>query len=506
MKIEQLVQSLEQAGLLVQKRIADDTAPINKISVDSRKISAGDLFIAYKGVASDGHAYIETALRQGATLVILEDASFLPQVADHSHILVKDSREAWAYAEALYYDNPHLKMKFIGVTGTNGKTSSVWMIRQILDNMNVSCMGIGTLGIQLGASTFETSHTTPDPDILFQKIAQAVGQGVKVVAMEVSSHSLEQRKLGPIRFHVAGFTSFSQDHLDYHQTMDHYLAAKKLLFSDYLIPSGSVICLHESVAPLLADMTFAASLCVYGEGNYTVPAAMAKQPAFFSRFHLENVTPAQSHVVIDLNGTKMRSAVSFFGNVFLGNLLGAVTMATQLVERSVDERLLSSLRPVPGRLEPVRVCDQQPGVFVDYAHTPDALEKVLKIAREFCRGHLWVIFGCGGDRDRKKRPLMAQVAEAVADEVVVTSDNPRTEVPEAIVQEIVTGFKKGVPRQVIVKREEAISYAVKHAKVNDLIIVAGKGHEDYQIIGKTKIHFDDREVAARYLKEFWSNQ
>ena len=501
--IQKVVEILKGCGQYRQSGHLDGAKLGGGVVVDSRKVASGDIFIAYKGVSADGHVYLEAAMRSGAGCLILEDAAHVGRVSGYPHIVVKDSREAWAYLAALSHGNPQTRLKFIGITGTNGKTSSVWMIRQLLDALGHPCMSIGTLGTQIGCEVDEASHTTPDPDQLFAHLAEACRRGITYVAMEVTSHSLEQHKLGPIRFMAVGFTSFSQDHLDYHETMAQYLAAKKRLFTDYLTGKDAFVNLHESVVPLMRDLLPCGRLAIYGEGDYPVEVPHDVHPQR-NRFWPVAVGPSASEVDValgDLMRTRLR--IPFFGDVFLANFLGALAIVTEVTGQTVPAAMCEGLLPVPGRMEPVQAAPRQPGVFVDYAHTPDAIEKVLRVARGFLKGDLWVVFGCGGDRDRKKRPLMAKVAEQGANHVVVTSDNPRTEEPGAIIKDILAGFAEPQAVNVIELREEAIAHAIKHAKADDLIVVAGKGHEDYQIMGRVKTPFDDRLMARKYLERFW---
>ena len=502
--LQHIIEVLQGCGTFVRAAHDEGVSLSGTILVDSRKVGAGDVFIAYTGVSANGHNYIENAIRQGAGCIVLEDVAFLDRIGSTPYILVKDSREAWAYLAADHHGNPQNKLKFIGITGTNGKTSSVWMIRQMLDALGLPCMSIGTLGMQMANEADEATHTTPDPDMLFSYLSLACEKGIQYVAMEVSSHSLEQRKLGPIKFSAVGFTSFSQDHLDYHETMEHYLAAKKRLFTDYLVGCDAIVCLHESVVLHMRDLPPCGRLAIYGQGDYsTVLPGYAVTS--FSRFWPGEVESRASVVrvkVAEISSPQLK--VPFFGDVFLANFLGAFTIVSQLIGQPVPAAVCESLLPVPGRMEPVQAMLKQPGVFVDYAHTPDALEKVLRVARGFLKGELWVVFGCGGDRDRKKRPLMGKVAETGSHHVVVTSDNPRTEEPGAIIADILVGLERQGAATVIENREEAIAYAISHAQTNDLIVIAGKGHEDYQIIGRVKTPFDDRKIAKKYLEQFWS--
>lgn len=487
---------LTRSNNLLQVRGTFTNQPV-VLRTDSRLVKPGDVFIAYKGVSFDGHKAISAAVTQGAAGIILTDPNFLTQCGHTAVAVVKDSRKAWAWLAAGVAGMPHEGMRLVGITGTNGKTSTSWLFKEILRAQGVSCLLIGTMGAWIGDEFHPTHHTTPDPDELFNFFRLAKEKGIKHAVMEVSSHALVQEKLGPLKFNAAAMTSFSRDHLDFHKDMEDYFVAKWQLFTHYLDKKGfSFICADVGEKPL--KQSHKVKPCYYGEKAALQELGLKPQDEI--QFELLSNNYAGSELALTERGVQRRCSVPLFGLHALKNFTAALYLAEYVLDKSIPEKLWQKVRPVPGRLEPVRSpSGKGPYVFVDYAHTPDAVEKTLRVLKPLSSGKLWVVFGCGGDRDQGKRPLMARVAEAEADKVVVTSDNPRTERPDAIIAQIMEGFVKQQNVTSIVDREQAIAFAIKNAAPDDSILIAGKGHEDYQIIGKEKHAFDDRLVAARYL-------
>lgn len=489
-----LVQELQNEGLTLQSNavIPDITGDI---VIDSRKITKGSVYIAITGGTHDGHRFIRDAVGAGAAIILCEKKD--PQITA-PQILVRNSREAWAWSCSLAYGHPGLGLKLIGVTGTNGKTSTVWMIRAILNAYGIKTATIGTLGFYCGEEHFETTHTTPDPPVLYGLLARAKQQGVTTLAMEVSSHAIAQKKLGPLKFHAAGMTSFSQDHLDLHGTMEEYLETKLTLFRQMLTP-GAKIFLHESVAELCRSAIPAdAAFTIYG---HNAPEHLKLTSRTRHTRDATEVTMTDAHAIHSVYH------IPFIGEIFANNFAGAMIAVSAVIKdvfASEDSsRISRSILPVPGRLEPVKnEKPWRPLVLVDYSHTPDALEKALEEARRVTSGKLFCIFGCGGDRDRTKRPLMAAIAARLADLTCITSDNPRTENPDAIIQEAAAGLPSDARESalLITDRKAAIQTVLKRAGGCDTVLIAGKGHETYQIIGHEKRHFSDVEEAARFLQ------
>lgn len=477
------------------------------VLADSRKIEAGQIYCAIRGEHHDGHDFLGDPSQQ-IDLAIIERQDIRPEdIAADGIIHVTSTRAAWAQLSSFFCGHPAAKLIMMGVTGTNGKTSSTWMIRSIVEALSIPCATIGTLGIQTPKGLIETTHTTPDPDILYPTLQNLVEQGVKAVAMEVSSHSLAQGKVWPIRFGGAGFTSFSQDHLDFHKTMEAYLDAKLLLFEKFLLPGAPALFHAKLLENRKIEALWGASKTFKTYGIGLPKGDYAVAPVTNSLLGMTSVT------IKDKFGHN-QFEIPMIGDVFSENFALAVSLTSEVlniplakIADSLKGRVLSA---VPGRLELVRdpKLPWRPLVYVDYAHTPDALEKALKsLTRQGSR--LSVIFGCGGDRDKSKRPLMGQIAAALADNVYVTSDNPRTEDPAKIIDDILMGTQPrsvavasgGVNLCVIPERKRAIVAALGGRGGSDTVLIAGKGHENYQIIGKSKHPFSDSAVALEALRK-----
>ena len=476
---------LALAGLL--REFPDDPSePITGITDDSRAVVKGGLFIAVKGTNQDGHDYIPQARAAGAAVIIAEDAV---RAVGGPALIVNDGRRAAAVAAAAFYRNPAKRVRLVAVTGTNGKTTTVEMLRHIFDTSSATkrAASIGTLGVLFGSAGEAVDGgaglTTPGPVELQRILRLLVNKGASTVAMEVSSHSLAQHRVEGIRFDAAVFTNLTRDHLDYHGTMESYFEAKASLIAMVSEHGFAVVNADDAAWNALPKaprrMTFgtAATADVHATGVAYEPCG--------SRFRL--VTPNGGAAV----------SLPLIGDFNVINALGAAATAVALGESSiaVAERL-SSMPQVPGRLDRI---GEHPAVLRDYAHTPDALERALTALRPFVPGRLIVVFGAGGDRDAGKRPLMGAVAAKHADVVVLTSDNPRTEDPEKIMDDIAVALPKGGYER-IEDRRAAIARAIAIADpTKDLVLLAGKGHEDYQVRGRDKLHFDEREIVAEIL-------
>jgi UDP-N-acetylmuramoyl-L-alanyl-D-glutamate--2,6-diaminopimelate ligase len=459
----------------------------------SAKVTKDGIFVAIRGNAGDGHAYLEDAFSHGAGVAIVESREGL---AGHPGIVVSNTRKALSSLASLACDNPSQMMRVIGVTGTNGKTTTNWIIYHVLNSLGAGSLRIGTLGTEcMGRATQEGSLTSPDPVSLHQMMADALRQGATTCVMEASSHALDQARVEDVSFDVAVFTNLTRDHLDYHKTFDHYFAAKSHLF-DLLAKShkgtkGCVVNIDDPYGDRLWLSLNDKGLIDYSFGRDSR-----------ARFRIVEVreTPESMVVRIAPRGEQQEFAIRapFIGPHNAENVVAAFAAVAALgYPRGEILNALQTTRQVPGRLE--RVGESGPRVFVDYAHTPDALERVLKAVRVSTEGQLWCVFGCGGDRDRGKRPEMARIAAEGADKVVVTSDNPRTEDPQEIIDEILSSGVK--PAVVDSDREAAIRQAIAEAALTDTVVIAGKGHENYQIIGTSKIHFSDQEVSLKALSE-----
>ncbi len=480
---------------------------VNGLTYDSRRAGAGQLFFAVAGEKADGHDFIAEAVRRGAAGYVYSRNGDWPRTA--AAIRVKDARRALGLWAAHFYRRPSKDLKLVGVTGTNGKTTLTYLIESILKCAALAPGVIGTINYRYGDHAVPAHHTTPESLDLQELLAQMVGAGVKAVAMEVSSHALAQERVRGLEFDIGVFTNLSRDHLDYHRDMDDYFLAKSRLFTDYLsvspkVGKAAVIYADDPRGAELAAMARAHGLEVW---TYGAGESSDVQPLNVS----QSVHGLRGKIIA--KGQIVECDSSLIGGANLQNILGAVAVGLALgLDADIVGQGISQLKVVPGRVEKI---DNDYGItiLVDYAHTPDALEKVLGAVRPLTQAKLITVFGCGGDRDRGKRPLMGEIAARLSDLVMLTSDNPRTEDALEILDEIEagvreTGMKKfgvsGFGSRVSpgergysmeVDRRAAIRAALSWARSGDAVLIAGKGHEDYQILGTEKIHFDDREVA-----------
>ena len=474
--------ALADAGLLIERRgggaLPDTFASVTD---DSRAVGPGTLFVAVRGSARDGHDFLAAAEKAGAGAAIVED----PTRTTLPVFVVRDARAAAAVAAAASQGFPATRVRAIGVTGTNGKSTTVGILRHLLDEPAARSASVGTIGVFIGSDGEELpgGHglTTPGPIELQGLLRTLVDRGVRTVAMEVSSHSLDQRRVEGIRFDAATFTNLTRDHLDYHKTMDAYLAAKARLIS-YLSRDGVAVVNaddpHWSQLPQAPRrVTFSGT-----GGKADVRASEVRFVARGSTWRLE--MGGETHDVL----------LPLLGDFNVDNAVGAAATAWALgwAPATIAERL-STVPQVPGRLE---IVHDAPVVLRDYAHTPDALRRALMAVRPFTRGRLIVVFGAGGDRDTGKRPQMGAVGEQLADVVVLTSDNPRTENPERILDDIEAGMTR--PHDRIEDRTLAVARALDLAGADDVVLLAGKGHETYQVRGTTQYPFDERSIVQQY--------
>lgn len=481
MTLKQLTRRLRAADLLVAEAASDAT--VSGIGDDSRNVAEGDLFCAWAGSAIDAHSYVKEAAAAGAVAALVErsiaDAG-IPQVT------VRNGRQGAAVAASMFYGEPEQGLRLAAVTGTNGKTTSVWVLRHMLSQREPTA-SLGTLGAILeDGSTLPGGEdlTTPGPIELARTLRLLADRGVRSVAMEVSSHALDQGRVHALEFDVAVFTNLSRDHLDYHGTLEAYLDAKRSLVK--LLKRDGAAIVNADDPAWTGLMREAPESLTFGlEHDADVMATDVELSASGATFELH--TPDGS----------ARCVLPLFGSYNVTNVLGAAGACLAL-GFTVHETAaaMATIPQVPGRLE--RISDVPCPVLRDYAHTPDALERVLTTLRPFTANRLIVVFGAGGDRDRGKRPLMGSVAEEHADIAIVTSDNPRTEDPDLIIDEIESGMSRAHVR--ITDRRDAIAHALGMAGADDVIVLAGKGHETYQIIGTEKRSFDEREIVSAVLE------
>lgn len=462
---------------------------IDKMTIDSRKAGEGVLFIAMVGMSVDGHKFIPSAYEKGTRAVVTEHTiDNIPE--DMTVIQVDNARDALAVMAGNFYNYPSRQLNMIGVTGTNGKTSTTYFIESVLSYIKRKTAVIGTVEIRIGGQKREidfATSTTPDTIELNQMLRIMADEGCDDVVMEVSSHSLELKKVKGIDFKVGVFTNLTQDHLDFHKTMDNYCAAKAKLFK--MCQQGVVNADDKWADKIIKDA--ACNIITYS----------IDKPSDLQAKDIEYLMD-RVHFTVNIKGEDVRFELKVPGRFSVYNALSAIgAMLAMGVSVEDIKAGINNIKGVPGRIQNIPN-DKGFNVIVDYAHTPDGLENIINSVREFTKGRVITVFGCGGDRDRTKRPVMGKIVAELSDIAVVTSDNPRSEKPEDILAEIETGVKPVTDKyEMIVDRKEAIKRAVEIAEKGDSVIIAGKGHENYQILGDKTIHFDDAEVAKEILGE-----
>lgn len=456
---------------------------VTGLATDSRRVRPGDLFVAIRGgQLRDRHAFVPQAVAAGAVAVVVEE-----QVeAEVAVVRVPSARKALGVLAEGLYGSPSRKLRMVGVTGTNGKTTTAMLIQASLDASAGACGLLGTVEYRLGGRRIPSHIGTPEAHDLQRLLKEMTDYGCEAAVMEVTSHGLALDRVHGIEFNTAVFTNFSRDHLDFHDSLESYLAAKKLLF-DNLIPDAQAVVNadDEATEHLLSD-------CNAGVVSF------GRSPGADVRIASADADGGGTRMELETHWGTLRFALALQGRFHQMNAAAAIAAGLAM---DVDaETIAAAIQDVqvPGRFESVRE-GQDFSVIVDYAHTPDALGNVLRAAREFTEGRLICVFGCGGDRDRGKRPQMGRISARMSDLTIVTSDNPRTESPESILRDILTGVGRADYR-VEVDRRKAISLAVECASAGDLVVIAGKGHENYQDIGGQKVHFDDRQVARDLLR------
>ena len=480
MKLKELLH-----GLDVLELHADETLDITGVHYDSRQVMRGGLFVAISGFQTDGHKYIPKAAENGAACIVCEKK---PEM-QIPYVLVSDARAALAVLGANWFGHPADDMRVIGITGTNGKTTSTYLLKHVLEQTLGAKVGlIGTIQNMIGDEILHTERTTPESFELQKLFADMRDAGCTHVIMEVSSHALVLHRADQIRFSAAVFTNLTEDHLDFHKTMDAYCDAKAMLFRR--CETGAVN-VDDAYAKRIMEQADCRLLAYSAQGN---PASlMAEHVELFS-----------DRVEFDAVYQNKRAAVMLGipGIFSVYNALGVIAAALALnipLQKIADA--LRTAQSVKGRVEVVPTPGKDYTVLIDYSHTPDSLENILKAVRGFCTGRVIAVFGCGGDRDPYKRPVMGKIAAELSDLAIVTSDNPRTEDPYKILRQILAGMQDTeTPYEVIESRVSAIGRAMELARKNDVIVLCGKGHETYQEIGHEKHHLDEREVVASYLE------
>ena len=481
MKLNELLRNIKNVALT-----GSDNVEITGVNIDSRRIATGQLFVAMRGTQVDGHRFITKATEQGAAAVLCEE---LPEVLSEgvTYVKVPSTEDVVGHVATAFYGNPSEKLKLVGATGTNGKTTIATLLYNMFRKLGYKCGLLSTVCNYIEEEVVPADHTTPDPIELNRLLAQMVDAGCQYVFMECSSHAIAQKRIGGLKFSVGIFTNLTRDHLDYHKTFENYRDAKKAFFD--MLPKGSyaIINADDKNGNVMVQNT-KATVKTYSTRQ------MADYRARLIECHFEGM-------YLEIDGHEV--GVQFIGKFNVSNLLAVYGTARVLGEKPEDILIaLSTLGSVSGRLEPIRSADGFTAI-VDYAHTPDALENVLNAIHEVLdgRGKVITVCGAGGNRDKGKRPLMAKEAARQSDRVIITSDNPRFEDPQEIINDMLSGLDRQQMKKVlsIVDRREAIRTACMMAQKGDVILIAGKGHEDYQEIKGVKHHFDDKEVVREFI-------
>ena len=476
--------------------------PIAGIACHSKQVRPGDLFVALEGATTDGHAFIAEAIARGAAAVVAQRLPAFQRAGGGTNplarpcpcLILRDTREALVVMARRFYGHPSRKLRLIGVTGTSGKTTPTYLLKAILDSAGARAGLLGTIVYQIGQRAVPSQNTTPGPLELQRYFAQMVGEGLQWCAMEVSSHALAQGRVAGLEFEAAIFSNLGSDHLDYHKTQDAYAAAKRRLFDSLRADGHAVINVDDEYGRILAETIPHRSIVTYG----------MERPAKVSVKHIACSWQGTS-LVLDTPWGALPLTTPLLGRHNLWNIAAAsaALLASGISPASIREGL-ASLAGVPGRLERVPN-DADLNIVIDYAHTADALRLALLSLRELTRGRLIVVFGCGGNRDQTKRPVMGKMASLLADAVVLTSDNPRGEEPLDIIHQIKAGFPPRCSQfEVVPDREQAIAVALSMARRDDTVLIAGKGHEVYQMFDHIAVPFSDRDVVERWLGSRYS--
>ena len=484
--LDDMLKRLEKRDLLLETHGSPAGRHITALENDSREVQEDDLFVAIRGQETDGHQYIAAALEQGAAAVVGETFG-TGVTGDAVMARVSSSRTAWAELSAQWFGDPSTALNMIGITGTNGKTTTAFLLHHMLTAMGAKSGLLGTIAYRIGDDEIEAPHTTPDAFLLNEVLRRMVDEDCRACVMEVSSHALEQARVQAIDFNVGIFTNLSREHLDYHPSFDAYRTAKKRLFDGLDSGDVAVYNLDDPAGPKMVEDT-SGRLISYGQSEEANVVFSVLENRLEGLRLLIDGSEQEYRLVGDFNAYNLAAAYA------AGRAMG--------YPRTDVQEALASVPPVPGRFEQFRF-DDGTTVVVDFAHTPDALEHVLKTIRALLPSEaaLWCVFGCGGDRDKSKRRMMGSAAEKFADRVIVTSDNPRTEEPESIMNDIRRGMSRPLEADWLVDRAEAIRSAAVRCAAGDVVLVAGKGHETYQIIGTERREFDDREEVRQAFGE-----
>ena len=483
MKLGDLLRDIQYSRLILPK----EEVEVSGVNIDSRNVQKGDMFIAVKGTQTDGHVYIDSAIEKGATAIVCEN---IPEKQNPvvAYIVVPDAQHATGRLATAFYGNPSQKLKLVGVTGTNGKTTTATLLYELFMAMGHKCGLLSTVCNYINGEIYPSTHTTPDALSLNRLLAEMVNAGCEYAFMEVSSHALAQERVGGLEFTGAIFTNLTRDHMDFHETMDNYLKAKKSFFDNLPRNAFAITNLDDKNGPVMTQN------CRGDVKNYST-RTIGDYKARLVETHLDGM-------ILEFNNREFSTLLT--GRFNISNLLAIYGAAVELGKDPEEVlRVMSTLRPVSGRFEALHAPNGVSAI-VDYAHTPDALKNVLSTINDVLRGrgNVITVVGAGGNRDKGKRPIMAVEAVKNSNRVILTSDNPRFEEPQDIINDMLAGLNEEQKRSVIsiVDRKEAIRTAFALAQKGDVILVAGKGHEDYQEIKGVKHHFDDKEIIREIFK------
>ncbi|MCP4266274.1 MAG: UDP-N-acetylmuramoyl-L-alanyl-D-glutamate--2,6-diaminopimelate ligase [Candidatus Brocadiaceae bacterium] len=482
MKLSTLVRHLDLRGTYNLNDVE-----ITGLTNDSRKVRPGYLFVAIKGHRTNGHNFIKKSIECGAQAIVSEEGYCLNQKIPQ--IIVRNTRKALSYLSCCFYNNPSQKINIIGITGTNGKTTTTFLTKSIIEKAGYETGLIGTINYQIGKKIILSQETTPESVALQKLIAEMVAARMKFAVMEVSSHSAVQHRIDNINFNTAVFTNLSAEHLDYHKTISNYLGAKMCLFKNLASDSFAVLNADDEFSKFFADRTNARILWYGIKNKADIKAEICQE------------STKSTSVKLIYDGIVTYIKIPFVGLHNVYNALASAASAISLgFELGVIKAGIETATTIPGRLENIP-CGQGFEVIVDYAHTPHALETVLHALKKLAKGRILLVFGCGGDRDKEKRPKMGKIADENSDVFWLTNDNPRSEDPAKIIEDIKVGINPARLFCTQTNRHKAIEEALAEAKSGDIVLIAGKGHEKYQIINDTIIPFDDRETAKQILSD-----
>lgn len=484
MKLKEIIDKFE----FLESNLSSFDIDIDGIAYDSRECQENYIFFAIKGLKFDGHEYIEKAKEKQAKVFVIDDEKYKSE--EYSWILVENSRKSLSGFSNLYFDMPSAKMKIIGVTGTNGKTTTTNLIAEILKSKGKNVAVIGTLGVSYNGKDYPGNRTTPEALELHGMFKTMLEDKVEYVIMEVSSHALDLYRVEDIKFDAAVFTNLTQDHLDYHENMENYFLAKLKLFELVDANGGNMVVNADDLygKRIIEMFEKAKSYSIVEDSDYRAENVHLHSRGVDFKLHDQGF-------MVPLNGKF---------NIY-NSLAATIVCENEGISLTEIKDILNSFKNVPGRFQRIE-SKAKFEIIVDYAHTPDSLENIIRTAREFTKGQIITVFGCGGDRDASKRPIMGEIVAKYSDYPIITSDNPRTEDPDLIIKDIIPGVEKEIgdkEYKVEVDRRKAIEFALNIAKENDIILIAGKGHEDYQEINGVKHPFDDSLIAKEIVNELY---